>query len=411
MTTLGPKIIIDPYVSATVDTTNSSIEENTANNPYSNFLDRVRPLRTFIAGGFGPEIIIDGDFTAGVNDSVWYTLGATLSEESNRMRVTSTGAISSGRSYQLFPTVVGRDYRVTADLFSSGAEPQIFINTSNNYGGAIAGDTETGDRAVSLNFTATATTTFVICGNNSNITGSYADYDNVSVKVVPSVPQDNARIVLDIPAAVTLSGFFLDNVNFDSVQVNTYDVNFANPGNTETVSVSKDARTGRRKVFHNFALPIFFDAPSSSSTAKLEFRVASNANMFNNLTKGEFGAVTLIEDKKEPVFPVGHMNDIVVDVNYPQVVNKFLGGNIEPISVGERFIDIVFPTVDVLNNTQETAIMDILEKELVPIVFYENNVETQKVYTVRLDSAKSIRKTYRVSKEVFSIQLKFKEII
>jgi hypothetical protein len=220
----------------------------------------------------------------------------------------------------------------------------------------------------------------------------------------------NAVIVLAIPDTITLSGFFLDNVNFDSFETVTYRDDLTGAGSTQPFTINEDTRTGRRKAYCTFTAPIGFDA-DSSSTAKIAFKVNPAATMYGSQTKAEFGSITLIEDGKEPIFPYGHMKDMAININYPQVVNKFAGGNQEPISIGERFVDITLPALDFLRDTQESAIMDILQKEQTPVVFYENNDETQKVYTVRLDSAKAIRQTYKVSNEVFSVQLKFREVI
>ena len=137
----------------------------------------------------GSELVTNGTFDT--DTSGWTAiLGASLSLSGGGVRVEEDGVDgSTGRAYQIITTEVGKVYRLSVDLVATNDNFEVYVNTSTNFGGAIASSsTETTAQTVELYFVATATSTYIILGAGTSTAGAYATYDNISVKEIDVNP-------------------------------------------------------------------------------------------------------------------------------------------------------------------------------------------------------------------------------
>ena len=127
----------------------------------------------------GTDLVTNGTFTT--DTTGWTALsGAALSVVSGRLRITN-GAVAYGGAQQAITTVVGQKYvfsrDVTAGTIATGI---VQIGTSSGtadlYAGGFSG------APLSVEFTATTTTTFIQTYVGDTTNGGYADFDNISVK-------------------------------------------------------------------------------------------------------------------------------------------------------------------------------------------------------------------------------------
>ena len=133
----------------------------------------------------GTELVTNGTYDT--DTTGWTAANSTLSVVSNRLRVTSDGGSVGGappQANQTLSLVVGRRYRVTADVnFGTSANAVVQINA--NSGGAFTtSQTLTSSGSVSLDFTAQVTDGKVIVHLQSvpTASGEYQEFDNVSVR-------------------------------------------------------------------------------------------------------------------------------------------------------------------------------------------------------------------------------------
>lgn len=145
--------------------------------PYANL---PWPTPTYI----GDELIVNGDFSDGTNN--WNALFGSISVTNGVLRVSEDGGdASTARTNQTITTEIGKVYLLSVDLVDTNKDFEIYVNTTSNYGGAIvsvAGDNT--PQTLTLPFVATATTTFITLGSGDPSAGSYAEYDNVSVREI-----------------------------------------------------------------------------------------------------------------------------------------------------------------------------------------------------------------------------------
>jgi len=128
----------------------------------------------------GTERVTNGTFdtdTAG-----WTAIQSALSVDTQRLKVTNSGA-QFGLATQSFATVVGKTYRVEADVTIGTAGPAYLRVGLTQTGFELFGLTIASSGKASGVFIATATTTYVHV-LNTNANNGYNFYDNISVKEI-----------------------------------------------------------------------------------------------------------------------------------------------------------------------------------------------------------------------------------
>jgi len=195
----------------------------------------------------------------------------------------------------------------------------------------------------------------------------------------------------DMGSANVLGAIFVDNINVTSndVQIHSGTTSAATTtlhhGSLQPVL---DKRTGRYKLFYE---------PGANNHRYWRVEILSGATLLGTDTKVKCGGVTLIETAKYIDFPAGNY-PLTYTIQSPQITNKFPGGATESIGIGERFVSFSTPNIDYIRGTQEDTILDILDNELLPITFYENDGGTGsecRAYTCKLVSAKPQKVTYK----------------
>jgi hypothetical protein len=130
----------------------------------------------------GSELVTNGTFNSDVSG---WTAGstATISWDAGRMKITNIGA-AFGYSYQSFPTVIGKTYKISANI-SVGTAGTVYLRAGiSELSFSYFGQSTTTDGVLSGVFVATATTSYVHILNN-NGTNAYSLSDNISVRELP----------------------------------------------------------------------------------------------------------------------------------------------------------------------------------------------------------------------------------
>ena len=130
----------------------------------------------------GTELITNGTFDSNVNN--WGATFATVSHQTDRMRVTNTG--TNGWAKQSFSVTSGVKYVATVNLTSLGTASNLIlrIGTDGNpdLGTAEATVTTSNNGVYSLTFTASSDTLYFIVRVNG-VSGTYLEVDNISVRI------------------------------------------------------------------------------------------------------------------------------------------------------------------------------------------------------------------------------------
>ena len=163
-------------------TSSDSLQGYWRNNGVTTWTD-LTPL-----GVYGNELITNGTFE--INTTGWTSQNATLTIESggyqggNYLKVLQPYG-SSARASASFTTVVGVTYNLSFYNKQAPGNTAWWTVATSQFGADISGEnqiTETADWSqTSYNFTATTTTTYITL-NSGSVGGSYAVFDNVSVK-------------------------------------------------------------------------------------------------------------------------------------------------------------------------------------------------------------------------------------
>ena len=131
---------------------------------------------------YGTELVTNGTFDSNTND--WTASNSTLSVDSNKLKVTSTG--NFGHAEQDITTVSGKVYLVTGNYIAGDIDGYVQIEDING-GGTIYSDFSNyyqTDKTVSVFFTAVSNSTRIALYNRYGSSGNFNFWDNVSVKEV-----------------------------------------------------------------------------------------------------------------------------------------------------------------------------------------------------------------------------------
>lgn len=131
----------------------------------------------------GSELISNNDFASDLTGWTNQFTG-TSTWVSGRLRTTSSGT-NAGECSQPFTTVVGRTYKVSCKVNAGTTGGRVSISNI-SYGAGVTVGTgyiiTTFDG--SFYFTATATTSYVVCGNQSGVASLYAEFDDIYIKEI-----------------------------------------------------------------------------------------------------------------------------------------------------------------------------------------------------------------------------------
>jgi len=203
----------------------------------------------------GSEEIVNGDFSNGTNN--WTpNANATLTIDNNKLKVTISGA--SGYPSQFVTTEIGKTYKVTADAFiGTSSRLALYNDADGQFRNLYA------DGSFDFNITATSTSTQLRLYVFDD--GSYALWDNVSVKeylgqeVVPNSGCGSWLFEPQTTNLITYSEDFSQWAN-SSATVN-FEESVINPsGNLGTYKLIPNTPL---QAFHFISLSI---SPSSSSS-------------------------------------------------------------------------------------------------------------------------------------------------
>lgn len=157
----------------------------------------------------GSELITNGTFDSNTND--WTAGNSTLSVDSNRLKVTSTG--SFGKALQDFTTVAGKIYLVTGNYVAGDIDGYVEV-TDRNGGGTIYSDFSNAyqaDKTVSVFFIAVSNSTRITLFNRYGSAGNINFWDNISVKEINpfsvSIQMDGRMTYADTGAFGTVRMF------------------------------------------------------------------------------------------------------------------------------------------------------------------------------------------------------------
>ena len=132
----------------------------------------------------GSELVSNGDFSNGTTNWEKRFTVTDLSVVNGALRLTEDGSddSSSARAFQTITTVVGKIYYLSVDYLGGTGSGALFVNTSFNFGGAIASKSSLAVGTHTIVFVATATTTYIILGGGNS--AQYNDFDNISVREI-----------------------------------------------------------------------------------------------------------------------------------------------------------------------------------------------------------------------------------
>jgi surface protein len=126
----------------------------------------------------GPQLLSNGTFDTGT--AGWSVTNSTVSAVSGNLRVTNTSD-SIGRASSAFPTVIGRVYEAKVTYRGGTSAGQVRIGIT-SFGAENYNNLSVPVGALTFYFRATATNTFFIVRAGTATTGTFAEYDDISVK-------------------------------------------------------------------------------------------------------------------------------------------------------------------------------------------------------------------------------------
>ena len=162
-------------------------------------------LADTVAGTITAASLITGDSSdfAGGTVGGWLpssSAASTASVVSQELQVTAT--VGYGRQILSVATVVDKAYVLSGSIRAISGGSRAFIGYTNNSTGSsatVAGNNATATAAtVSGYFTATQTSTYIVMGDDLNVSGGVMGFDNISVKLAePDRSVKNKGLVLN----------------------------------------------------------------------------------------------------------------------------------------------------------------------------------------------------------------------
>ena len=142
----------------------------------------------------GTELVTNGTFDT--DTSGWGSFdSATLSVDTQRLKV-ENGGTAFGQGTQAVTTVAGKVYVLSANFAGGTGITKGQIRVGSTQGSANLGSAasvNTSAEELSVTFTASSTTTWIGANNNTNTSGHFSLYDNISVKLADADRSVNAN--------------------------------------------------------------------------------------------------------------------------------------------------------------------------------------------------------------------------
>ena len=264
----------------------------------------------------GTELVTNGTYDT--DTSGWSNSKSTLSVVSGRLRVTSTGG-SYPMAFQTLTTVIGRRYRITADVtFGTTAGAVVQVNSETGQSFTTSGGVLTSSGSVSVDFTANITNTNIILhGNTGTSAGQYQEFDNVSVRELYPFEQFEQS-----------QGTIVAEITHETV---------ANPSSTyypATLVFKEGGAAGNGIYFINAIGPAF-----SQDTTRYAYIKADGANQVNGLGQ-----------KVDPGVP------FVQALSYAtNNVDQFISGDVPSGGQSDNSCTLPHPDQIVFNNDSKGA--------------------------------------------------------
>ena len=145
---------------------------------------------------FGSELVTNGVFTGadGSTPTGWTAAGSTLTIDTNRLKITNTGA--SGFAYQAITTVVGKTYHFSFSHQNGSIVGSVRIATTLS-GADIYSSDNLNDATLlvrTISFVATTTTTYIRLVASAGVSGDTTFFDNISVKQMDWIEGTNDAV-------------------------------------------------------------------------------------------------------------------------------------------------------------------------------------------------------------------------
>ena len=148
-------------------------------------ITHVRNGNATMTDGYGPELVVNGDFLSNIDD--WSVSNGTASWVGGQLLLNETGSDGvTARAYQTISTVVGTTYWVTARVGDVSTGTGIVAASNSTSIGGKPQQNSSGNATVSFAFVAEATTTYIVLAV-SGTTARTVYFDNVSVKEMPVI--------------------------------------------------------------------------------------------------------------------------------------------------------------------------------------------------------------------------------
>ena len=136
-------------------------------------------IETAVAGS---ELITNGNFSAGISNWSAHN-SAIMTTSSSKLSVDSNGTLV-GNAYQAITTVVGKKYVLIADVIPGTNPATVAPSTTPGDLGNITSATVSSQTTITLEFTATGTTTYIRLGRTSITSGDPSFFNNVTVREI-----------------------------------------------------------------------------------------------------------------------------------------------------------------------------------------------------------------------------------
>jgi hypothetical protein len=158
---------------------------NNSTSTFASAITHVRNGNATMTDGYGPELVVNGDFLSNIDD--WSVSNGTASWVGGQLLLNETGSDGvTARAYQTITTVVGTTYWVTARVGDVSTGTGIVAASDSTSIGGKPQQNSSGNATVSFAFVAEATTTYIVLAV-SGTTARTVYFDNVSVREMPVI--------------------------------------------------------------------------------------------------------------------------------------------------------------------------------------------------------------------------------